>query len=111
MLMPAAPLLIALFVAVAADSVVPPVAVRPDDLANCLSETIAALGLAASVAMGLGLGLTAAVRRRGYPTITSRRGFFAASYLVQAMNLVVFAWLIHGLGWPDFVRTGMGLRG
>ena len=111
MLMPAAPLLIALFVAFAAESIVPPVAVRPNDLANCLAETVAALGLAASVAMGLGLGLTAAVRRRGYPTISSRRGFMAASYLVQAMNLVVFTWLIHGLGWPDFVRSGMGLRG
>lgn len=111
MLMSAAPLLIALFVAFAADPFVPPVTVRPDDLASCLTETVAALGLAASVAMGLGLGLTAAVRRRGYPTTSSRRGFAAAAYLVQAMNLVVFAWLIHGLGWPDFVRSGMGLRG
>lgn len=109
MLMPAATLLIAVFVAAAADKVVPPVKVA--DLAGCLTETVAALGLTASVAMGLGLGLTAAVRRRGYPTISSRRGFMAASYLVQAMNLVVFTWLIHGLGWPDFVRSGMGLRG
>lgn len=109
MLMPAAPLLIAVFVAAAADKVVPPVKVA--DLAGCLTETVAALGLAASVAMGLGLGLTAAARRRGYPAISSRRGFMAASYLVQAMNLVIFTWLIHGLGWPDFVRSGMGLRG
>jgi STE24 endopeptidase len=109
MLMPAAPLLIALFVAFAADSIVPPV--RAEDLASCLTETALALGLAASVAMGLGLGLTAAVRRRGYPTASSRRGLAWASYLVQAMNLVVFAWLIHGLGWPDFVRNGMGLKG
>ena len=111
MLMPAAPLLIALFVAFAADSIIPAVSVKPDELASCLTETVAALGLAASVAMGLGLGLTAAVRRRGYPTLSSRRGFMAASYLVQAMNLAVFTWLIHGLGWPDFVRSGMGLRG
>lgn len=111
MLMPAAPLLIALFVAFAADSIIPAVSVKPDELASCLTEMVAALGLAASVAMGLGLGLTAAVRRRGYPTLSSRRGFMAASYLVQAMNLAVFTWLIHGLGWPDFVRSGMGLRG
>jgi STE24 endopeptidase len=109
MLMPAAPLLIALFVAFAADSIVP--AVRAEDLASCLTETALALGLAASVAMGLGLGLTAAVRRRGYPTASSRRGLAWASYLVQAVNLAVFAWLIHGLGWPDFVRNGMGLKG
>ncbi len=109
MLMTAAPLLIALFVAFAAGSIVPPV--KAADLASCLTETVAALGLAASVAMGLGLGLTAAVRRGGGPTPSSRRGFMAASYLVQAMNLVVFTWLIHGLGWPDFVRSGMGLRG
>jgi STE24 endopeptidase len=109
MLMPAAPLLIALFVAFAADSIVPPV--KAEDLVSCLTETVAALGVAATVAMGLGLGLTAAVRRRGYPTALSRRGFAAAAYLVQAMNLVVFAWLIHGLGWPDLVRNGMGLKG
>ncbi len=109
MLMPAAPLLIALFVAFAADSIVPPV--RVEDVASCLTETALALGLAASVAMGLGLGLTAAVRRRGYPTASSRRGLAAAAYLVQAVNLAVFAWLIHGLGWPDFVRNGLGLKG
>jgi STE24 endopeptidase len=109
MLIPAAPLLIALFVAFAADSIVPPV--KAGDPASCLTETVAALGLAASVAMGLGLGLTAAVRRRGYPTAWSRRGFAAAATLVQAMNLVVFAWLVHGLGWPDFVRSAMGLKG
>ncbi len=109
MLITAAPLLIALFVAFAADSIVPPV--RAEDLASCLTETVVALGLGASVAMGLGLGLTAAVRRRGYPTASSRRGLAVASYLVQAMNLAVFAWLIHGLGWPDFVRNGMGLKG
>lgn len=111
MLMPSAPLLIALFVAFAADAIAPPVSIRPDDLASCLTETVAALGLAASVAMGLGLGLTAAVRRRGYPTIAARRGFLMAAYLVQAMNLVVFAWLVHGLGWPAFVKSGMGLGG
>ena len=41
MLMPAAPLLIALFVAFAADSIVPAVSVKPDDLASCLTETVA----------------------------------------------------------------------
>lgn len=112
MLMPAVPLLIAVFVAIAADKIIPAVAVRPEDLANCLAETIASLALAASVAMGLGLGLTAAARRHGYdPSPSSRRGFLTASSLVQAMNLAVFTWLIHGLGWPDFVRSGMGLRG
>ncbi len=110
MIMPAAPILIAIFIAFASDSIAPPVSVRPDDWAGCLMQAIAALGLAASVAMGLGLGLTAAVRRRGYPTISTRRGFMAASYMVQAMNLAVFAWLIHGLGWPDLVKAGMGLR-
>lgn len=110
MLMPAAPFLIAMFVAFAADSLIPPVAVRPDEVAGCLMEALAGLAIAASVAMGLGLGLTAAVRRSGSPTASTRRGFMLASYAVQAMNLAVYTWLIHGLGWPEFVRSGLGLR-
>ena len=110
MLAPAAPFLIAMFVAFAADSLIPPVLVRREDLASCLIEAIAGLAVAASVAMGLGMGLTAAVRRIGSPTVSTRRGFIMASYTVQVMNLVVYAWLIHGLGWPEFVRSGLGLR-
>jgi len=96
-----------MFVAFAADSLIPPVAVRPDEVGACLMKAVGGLTLVASVAMGLGLGLTAAVRRSGTAT---RQGFIVASYLVQAMNLVVYTWLIHGLGWPEFIRSGLGLR-
>jgi STE24 endopeptidase len=110
MLTPAAPFLIAMFIAFAADTLIPPVVVRPDEVAGCLMEALAGLALAASVAMGLGMGLTAAVRRLGRPTVSTRRGFIMAAYAVEAMNLVVYTWLIHGLGWPEFVRSGLGLR-
>jgi STE24 endopeptidase len=111
MLLPALPILIAMAIAFAADSLAPAAVPRSIDVAACLTEAIAGLAVAAGVATGLGLGLTAAVRRRGYPTISARRGFVVASYMVQAMNLTVYAWLIYGLGWTTFVREGLGLRG
>ena len=54
--------------------------------------------------MGLGPRADGGGAARGYPTASSRRRGSPrpASYLVQATNLSVFAWLIcSGLGWPD----------
>jgi STE24 endopeptidase len=111
MLMAAAPVLIALFVAFAADPMGQQVASRPNELVDSLLQGIAALGISASVAMMLGLGLTVEIRRRGYPTSSIRRAVQWAALLVQALNLGVYTWLIHGLRWPSAVRVGMGLRG
>jgi STE24 endopeptidase len=111
MLMAAAPVLIALFVAFAADPMGQQVASRPNELVDSLLQGIAALGVSASVAMMLGLGLTVEIRRRGYPTSSIRRAVQWAALLVQALNLGVYTWLIHGLRWPSAVRVGMGLRG
>ena len=111
MLMPALPLLVAMFIAFASESmsIAPASSSSLDDLSMRLAEGLAAMAMAGIVAMGLGLGITAAVRRRGGPGLSSRRGFVGASYVVQAINLLVFAWIVHGLGWPAIVRARFGL--
>jgi STE24 endopeptidase len=111
MLMAAAPVLIALFVAFAADPLAQQVASRPNELEDCLLQGIAGLAVSASLALMLGIGLSVEIRRRGHPTPATRRAVQWAAFLVQAMNLGVYAWLIHGLRWPSAVRIGMGLRG
>src|SRR5260221_9089842 len=111
MMMAAGPLMLALIVAFAADPVGVRTAPRPGDLAGYVLQAIIALAISACVQMAIGLGLSIAIRRRGQPTSSSRQLVHVAAFLIQAMNLAVYTWLIHGLGWPIVVRTEMGLRG
>jgi STE24 endopeptidase len=111
MIIVAVPVLIALFVAFAADPGAPPVSARSNELARGLFEACAGLGLSAAVALAIGLALSVEIRRRGHPDASTRRVVQLASFLVQALNLGVYTWLIHGLRWPGIVRNGMGLRG
>lgn len=113
MLTTALPLLVAVLIAFAGgDPVARPGDGRPPEGWTALAfEAMAGMALAASVAMGIGLGLSAAIRRSGLPDYRSRRAFDAAGHFVRATNLAVFAWLILGLDWRSFVASGLGLRG
>ena len=80
MLMAAAPVLLALFVAFAADPLAPQVATRPNALVDCLLQMFALLAVSACLAMALGLVLSVEIRRRGYPTTYIRRVVLARAF-------------------------------
>ncbi len=103
-------LLIALFLAFGTDAILPPSPVPRGSVVPRLIEAMAEVGLVGLTALAFATLVRARVRRRGRATSGARRLFAAGSRTVGALTLGGYAWIIHGLGWPEVVRSGLGLR-
>ena len=103
-------LLIALFLAFGTDAILPPSPIPPGSVVPRLIEAMAEVGLVGLAALAFATLVRVRVRRRGRPTSGSRRLFAVGSRVVGALTLGGYAWIIHGLGWPEVVRSGLGLR-
>ncbi len=107
--MPAS-LLIALFLAFGCDSILPQV---PVDRGSVPPRALEAAGEVIAVGL-LALAVSAAVVRRvarvGRPSAGARKILGLGTRLVDAATLGGYAWVLLGLGWPEVVRSGLGLR-
>ena len=102
-------LLIALFLAFGTDAIFPPAPIPPGSVALRSMEAVAEVGLVGLV--GLAFSTAVLIRaRQARATPGVRRLFSAGSRTVGALTLGGYAWVIHGLGWPEVVRSGLGLR-
>ena len=103
------PLLIALFVAFGFDA---PAAAVPLDWPVVwwrVGEAGAGVLAVAAFAFGLGRLVAYRVARRGRASSRVRWAYSAGVRAADALSVVVFAWVIHGLDWPVVVRSGLGL--
>jgi STE24 endopeptidase len=103
-------LLIAIFLAFGFDlrgSVGP---MAPAELQNRLFETLTGVGCVGLMAFLLGQWVAFRVARNGGPSGAIRRSFAVGSRALDITNLVVYAWIIHGIDWPSAVESGMGFR-
>jgi STE24 endopeptidase len=104
------PLLIALFLAFGTDAIFPP-SPRPDgSVTPRLLEASAEVGFVGLVALAFSLAVSIQVRRQGRPTSSARWLYGAGSKVVGALTLGGYAWVIHGLAWPEVIRLGLKLR-
>ena len=103
-------LLIALFLAFGADSIFPTAPIPPGSVAPLVLEAMTEVGLVGVVGLAFSTAVVIRVRTRGRPTSGTRRLFAVGSRAVGALTLGGYAWVIHGLGWAEVVRSGLGLR-
>src|SRR4051794_4984712 len=83
----------------------------PGDLVRRVLEVGGWLLLMAVLSFALGQGVTRSLAG-GSPWATwLRRRYARGQDALVLLSLLIFAWIIHGLGWPEVVRGGFGLRG
>ncbi|HWE39537.1 MAG TPA: M48 family metallopeptidase [Isosphaeraceae bacterium] len=75
-----------------------------------LVEAAGAVAATGALAFGVGLAFRAWVRRKGEATPGLRRAFAWATRGLDAIGLAAFVGIVHGLGWPEVVAWGFGLR-
>jgi STE24 endopeptidase len=102
------PLLIAMVLAFGFD--LPQSGVPPADVLPRVLETFGGITLVAALAFGLGFWVALRVSRVGYSSSRLRRRYNLAARLLTVFSLVVYAWIIHSVGWSKLVRTNWGLR-
>ncbi len=103
-------LLIALFLAFGCDSILPQ---PPVDRASVGPRALEAAGEVAAVgllALATSAAVVARIGRGGRPSAGARRILGVGSRLVAGSTLGGYAWVLLGLGWPEVVRSGLGLR-
>ncbi|WP_435009127.1 M48 family metallopeptidase [Tundrisphaera lichenicola] len=103
-------LLIALFLAFGTDAVLPMAPVSREAILPRVVETLVVIGLVGLTALVIGLAVAIRVRRQGRASRGSRRLFSLGTRVVEILTLGGYAWIIHGLSWPEVVRSGLGLR-
>jgi STE24 endopeptidase len=102
-------LLIALLLAFGIEP--PATGVPQADVGARVLETCGGITLVAALAFGLGFWVAFQVSHSGYATSRLRRRYALGVRLLTALSLVVYAWIIHSVGWSKLVRTNLGLRG
>ncbi len=102
-------LLIALLLAFGVDG--PRGRVPAGDVATVLGFMLGGVALTAALAFGLGFWAAHRVSRAGHVSNPVRRRFTLGSRLITVLSLVVYAWIIHSLGWSRLVLSNWGLRG
>lgn len=103
-------LMIALFLAFGTDAILPPAPVPRSSVVPRSLEALGGVALIGLTALAFSAAVAIRVRSRGRATSGSRRLFAAGSRAVEFLTLAGYAWTIHGLGWPELVRSGLGLR-
>jgi len=104
------PLLIALFLAFGTEAILPASPVSRGAVVPRMLEAGAVVAGVGLVAMAFGMAVAFGVRRRGRPTRGARRLLAAGSRVVGLLTLGGYGWVVLGLGWPEVVRSGLGLR-
>lgn len=102
-------LLIALLLAFGVDG--PRGRIPAGDVATLLGLMLGGVALTAALAFGLGLWAARRVSRAGHASAPVRRRFTLGARLITILSLVVYAWIIHSLGWSKLVLANWGLRG
>jgi STE24 endopeptidase len=74
-------------------------------------ETFGGVTLVATLAFGLGFWVAFRVSQFGYAPSKLRRHYALGVRVLTIISLLVFAWIIHGVGWSKLVRTNWGLGG
>jgi STE24 endopeptidase len=103
-------LLIALFLAFGTDAIFPPSPIPEGLVVPRILGASAEVGVVGLVALAFSMGVLIEVRHQGRSTPFARRLFAVGSKVVGVLTLGGYAWVIHGLGWPELVRTCLGLR-
>jgi STE24 endopeptidase len=85
--------------------------VPSSDVRTCLLETFGGIMVVATLAFALGLWVADRVSRFGYAPSVLRRRYALGVRLLTVISLVVFAWIIHAVGWSTIVRKNWGLGG
>ena len=79
------------------------------DVSVRVLETCGGISLVAILAFGLGLWVAFRVSQTGLPTSRLRKRYAIGVRLLTALSLIVYAWIIHWVGWSRMVRTNWGL--
>lgn len=104
-------LLIALFLAFGADSVVPPGEVAPESVTPRLGWIVGWLGAVGGLAALASLGVKLRAGRPGWSAVPGPRRLFRWGVKVVAWaTLGGYAWAVLVLDWPEVVRTAWGWR-
>ena len=85
--------------------------VPSSDVRTRVLETFGGIILVATLAFGLGLWVAGRVSRFGYAPSRLRRRYALGVRLLTVISLLVFGWIIHGVGWSGLVRMNWGLGG
>ncbi len=104
-------LLIALFLAFGTDAIFPPAPIPEGAIVSRLLEAIAEIVVVGLVALAFSLATLIGVRRRDRSSPVPRLIFGIGSRVVGSLTLVGYGWVIHGLAWPEVVRSGLRLQG
>jgi STE24 endopeptidase len=81
------------------------------DVGARVLETCGGITLVAALAFGLGYWVAFQVSHSGQATSRLRRRYALGVRLLTMLSLVVYAWIIHSVGWSKLVRTNWGLSG
>ena len=100
-------LLIALILAFGMEP--PGVGVPAPEVGVRVLETCGGVSLVAGLAFGLGLWVAARVSQSGLASVRLRRRYALGVRLLTVVSLVVYGWIIHGVGWSRVVRSNWGL--
>jgi STE24 endopeptidase len=103
------PLLVALVVAFGIEP--PRAGVPASDVALRVLEMCGGISLVAILSLGLGLWISCQVPENGLPPSRVRRHYARGFRLLTGLSLVVYAWIIHLVGWARLVRTNWGFEG
>jgi STE24 endopeptidase len=102
-------LLIALLLAFGIDP--PPLGVPPSDVVPRVLEMCGGITVVGLLAFGLGFWVSFQVSQSGYATSRVRRRYALGVRVLTLVSLLVYAWIIHMLGWSKLVRANWGLQG
>jgi STE24 endopeptidase len=100
--------LIALWIAFGIDT--PAIGVPPGDVTTRVLEMCGGITLVAILAFGLGFWVSFRVSHIGYAPSRLRRRYGLGVWVLTVLSLVVYAWIIHYLGWSKLVRSNWGLN-
>jgi STE24 endopeptidase len=100
-------LLIALLIAFGVEPSV--TGVPPADVGARVLETCGGITLVAALAFGLGFWVAFQVSHSGHATSRLRRRYTLCRRLLTVVSLIVYAWIIHSVGWSKLVRTNWQL--
>jgi STE24 endopeptidase len=81
------------------------------DVRTRVLETFGGITVIAVLAFGLGFWVAIRVTQRGYAPSRLRRRYALGVRLLTVISLLVFAWIIHAVGWSKLVRANWGLGG
>jgi hypothetical protein len=71
-------------------------------------ETAGGVIFVAGLAVALGWSVAARVARAGYGSSTLRKRYALGLRALAVLSLIVYAWIVHSVGWPRLIRANGG---